>query len=77
MELAIVMFGENIVRALHIAHGSQGFEEIADDVSQGGAITHEHRELLERQLGLPIVSPVNAIPATNTLWGELLPPSDE
>ena len=77
MELAIVMFGENIVRALHIAHGSQGFEEIADDVSQGGVITHEHRELLERQLGLPIVSPVNAIPATNTLWGELLPPTDE
>jgi prophage antirepressor-like protein len=76
MELAIVIFGENIVRALHITHDSQGFQEIADDVTQAGAITYEHRELLEQQLGQPIVSSVNAIPATNTLWGDLLPPTD-
>jgi hypothetical protein len=77
MELAIVIFGENIARALHIAHGSRGFGEIAEDVTQAGAITREHRELLERQLGQPIVSSVNAIPANNSLWGDLLPPVDD
>lgn len=76
-ELAVTTFGEGIARALHVEHDSRGFAAIAVDVDEAGAFAQAHRELLEQQLGHPVVSPVNAIPAANTLWGELLPPADD
>jgi DNA-damage-inducible protein D len=77
MELAVATFAENVTRALHIEHDSQGFSAIAQDVDTGARIARDKRLEIEHETGRPVVSATNMlIERDGGLWGLLPSPDD-
>ena len=76
MELAVTQVGEIMARALHIARDSQGLQAISRDVDHAGTYAADRRQELIEATGQQIPSPINAIPSSNDLWGQLPSQSD-
>jgi len=72
-ELVLTNFGQEAARAQHIDNDSHGFDEITRDIDVAGIMASAAREALEQHTGQRIPSAINAIPQSNTLWGDQLP----
>jgi DNA-damage-inducible protein D len=70
-ELAITNLGAVISVQQHQRNDSHGPVEIARDVDIAAKATAAAREAIEQVTGQPVVSPINAIPASNDLWSQL------
>jgi len=78
VELAITGLGETVARELHISRDSQGFAEIARDVSDAGQVAADARKRVEQLTGRPVVSPRNMLREPDGgLWQQLPDVPDE
>lgn len=59
----------------HQIHDSHGREEIARDIDIAARAAKAAREASEAVTGRPVVSAINVMPASNTLWAQLPEPS--
>jgi hypothetical protein len=75
-ELVVTTFAEGAARALHVQNDSHGFAAIAADVDVAGDLARKNRELIEVQIGRPVVSTINTIPGAVGLW-DLLPDASD
>lgn len=76
-ELAITGIASAVATDEHQFHNSQGTAEILRDIDMAGRAAKAAREAIEAVTGRPVVSPINAIPASNTLWPQLPEPGDD
>jgi DNA-damage-inducible protein D len=76
-ELAITGIASAVTTDEHLFHDSHGTQEIIRDIDMGARAAKAAREAIEAVTGRPVVSPINAIPASNTLWAQLPEPGDD
>jgi DNA-damage-inducible protein D len=70
-EIAMENLGEALSVQQHQRNDSHGPQEIAADIDIAAAATAAAREAIEQVTGEPVVSPINAMPASNALWAQL------
>ena len=73
-EVALSSLASVIATDQHRRNDSHGMPEITRDVNIAGKAAAAAREAIERVTGQPVVSPINAMPASNDLWSQLPPP---
>jgi hypothetical protein len=59
IELALLSLGEATAIELHRDHDSQGFGELKRDATDAGATAGRARQVIEQDLGRPVVSAQN------------------
>ena len=75
-EIALTSLASVIATDQHRRNNSHGMPEITRDVDIAGKAAAAAREASERVTGQPVVSPINAMPASNDLWVQLLASQD-
>lgn len=70
-EIVLSSLSHVLATQQHRLNDSHGMTEISRDVDIAGKAAAAAREAIERVTGQPVLSPINAMPASNTLWSQL------